>query len=157
MVTKEKIIFAALIGASVGDFIPTIGDAIYFTQQQKLKEKLNLGLISPEQYWKREALYYYTTNSLYWLIIALILYKIKGDYHTKIKVGLWILGGSAVFGVIHKNISKDKIKINADCNGSGNIIRKEFPNAFADGIQGVVVRPLKVNISNNMRIHKKVI
>ena len=28
-------------------------------------------------------------------------------------------------------ISKNKIKINADCNGSGNIIRKEFPNAFA--------------------------
>lgn len=54
-------------------------------------------------------------------------------------------------------ISKDKIKINADCNGSGNIIRKEFPNAFADGIQGVVVRPLKVNIRNNMRIHKKFI
>jgi putative transposase len=40
--------------------------------------------------------------------------------------------------------------INADCNGSGNIIRKVFPNAFclaanqANGIEGVVVRPLKV-------------
>ena len=41
-------------------------------------------------------------------------------------------------------VSKDGIKINADCNGSGNIIRKEFPNAFADGIQGVVVRPIRV-------------
>jgi putative transposase len=41
-------------------------------------------------------------------------------------------------------ISKDKIKINADCNGSGNIIRKVFPNAFADGIQGVVVPPLRL-------------
>lgn len=53
-------------------------------------------------------------------------------------------------------VSKDKIKINSDCNGGGNIIRKEFPNAFADGIQGVVVRPLKVNVGNNMRLHKKV-
>ena len=43
-------------------------------------------------------------------------------------------------------ISKNKIKINADCNGSGNIIRKEIPNAFADGIEGVVVRPIKVNL-----------
>ena len=42
-------------------------------------------------------------------------------------------------------ISKDKIKINADCNGSGNIIRKVIPNAFADGIQGVVVRPIRIN------------
>lgn len=41
-------------------------------------------------------------------------------------------------------ISKDKIKINADCNGSGNIIRKVFPNAFADGIQGVVVPPIRI-------------
>ena len=41
-------------------------------------------------------------------------------------------------------VSKDNVKINADCNGSGNIIRKVFPNAFADGIQGVVVRPLRV-------------
>lgn len=41
-------------------------------------------------------------------------------------------------------LSKDKIKINADCNGSGNIIRKVFPNAFAEGIEGVVVRPRRV-------------
>jgi len=43
-------------------------------------------------------------------------------------------------------VSKNKTKINADCNGSGNIIRKVIPNAFADGIQGVVVRPLKVSL-----------
>ncbi len=34
--------------------------------------------------------------------------------------------------------------INADCNGSGNIIRKVIPNAFAEGIQGVVVSPKRV-------------
>lgn len=42
--------------------------------------------------------------------------------------------------------SKDGILINADCNGSGNIIRKEFLKAFVDGIEGVVVRPIKVTI-----------
>lgn len=42
--------------------------------------------------------------------------------------------------------SKDRILINSDCNGSGNILRKEFPNAFADGIEGVVVRPVRINI-----------
>ena len=34
--------------------------------------------------------------------------------------------------------------INADCNGSGNILRKAFPNAFADGIEGVVVSPVRI-------------
>ena len=43
-------------------------------------------------------------------------------------------------------ISNNKTKINADCNASGNIIRKEIPNAFADGIEGVVVSPIKINL-----------
>lgn len=39
--------------------------------------------------------------------------------------------------------SKNGTLINADVNGSANILRKAFPNAFADGIEGVVVRPLR--------------
>lgn len=42
--------------------------------------------------------------------------------------------------------SKNGTLINADCNGSGNTIRKEIPNAFANGIEGVVVRPIRVTI-----------
>ena len=51
-------------------------------------------------------------------------------------------------------ISKNKIKINADCNGSGNIIRKEFPNAFADGIEGVVVSPIMINLKSGHHYKK---
>ena len=42
--------------------------------------------------------------------------------------------------------SANGTKINADCNGSGNIVRKEVPNAFENGIEGVVVRPVTVTI-----------
>lgn len=52
-------------------------------------------------------------------------------------------------------ISKNGTKINADCNGSGNIIRKEFPNVFTDGIEGVVVRPIRVNLKG-FNSYKKV-
>jgi putative transposase len=38
-------------------------------------------------------------------------------------------------------VSKKGIKINADLNGAYNIIRKAVPNAFSNGIQGVVVHP----------------
>jgi len=38
--------------------------------------------------------------------------------------------------------ANDGTLINADVNGSGNIIRKVVPNAFADGIEDFVVRPL---------------
>ena len=37
--------------------------------------------------------------------------------------------------------SANKTKINADVNGSYNILRKAFPAAFAQGIEGAVVRP----------------
>ena len=44
-------------------------------------------------------------------------------------------------------ISKNKIEINADCNGSGNIIRKVIPTAFdGEGIEGVVVSPKLINL-----------
>jgi putative transposase len=36
--------------------------------------------------------------------------------------------------------------INADLNGAYNIIRKAIPNAFADGIEAVAVRPVRVDI-----------
>ena len=43
-------------------------------------------------------------------------------------------------------ISKDGIKINADVNGSYNIMRKAIPNAFANGIEGVGVHPMVLTI-----------
>jgi putative transposase len=42
--------------------------------------------------------------------------------------------------------SGDGTLINADVNGAYNIIRKEAPNAFADGVEGVVVHPVKVTL-----------
>ena len=43
-------------------------------------------------------------------------------------------------------ISNNGKKINADVNGSYQIIKKVFPKAFADGIEGVGLHPFKVNL-----------
>ncbi|MEO0596337.1 MAG: zinc ribbon domain-containing protein, partial [Chloroflexota bacterium] len=40
--------------------------------------------------------------------------------------------------------AKDGRTINADVNAAANIIRKVIPNAFADGIEAVVVSPVRV-------------
>lgn len=40
--------------------------------------------------------------------------------------------------------SQHGILLNADINGSANIMRKAIPNAFAEGIEAVVVRPVRV-------------
>lgn len=42
--------------------------------------------------------------------------------------------------------SNKGILINADVNGSYNIIRKVFPKAFANGIEGIHLHPIRVNI-----------
>lgn len=43
-------------------------------------------------------------------------------------------------------VSNNGTKINADVNGSYQIIKKVFPKAFADRIEGVELHPFKVNL-----------
>lgn len=45
-------------------------------------------------------------------------------------------------------LKDDKRTINADVNGSYNILRKAIPNVFADGIEGFAVIPEIIKISN---------
>ena len=46
-------------------------------------------------------------------------------------------------------IKGSNVIINADVNGSYNILRKAIPNAFVNGIEGLVVNPKVINITLN--------
>ena len=46
-------------------------------------------------------------------------------------------------------ISKSNQTINADINGSYNILRKAIPNVFTNGIEGFVVNPKVINLTLN--------
>ena len=43
--------------------------------------------------------------------------------------------------------TKNNMLINADVNGSYNIIKKAFPKTFVDGIEGVHLHPIKINVN----------
>ena len=43
-------------------------------------------------------------------------------------------------------VSDEGTEINADLNGAYQIIKKVFPNAFANGIEGVDLHPVVINI-----------
>jgi len=43
--------------------------------------------------------------------------------------------------------SKEGKLINADCNGAYNIIRKVFPNVFTEGIEGLHLHPILINVN----------
>ena len=49
---------------------------------------------------------------------------------------------------IHRGlfVSNQGISINADVNAAYQIMKKVFPNVFADGIEGVVLHPVRVDI-----------
>lgn len=44
-------------------------------------------------------------------------------------------------------ISNNGTKINADVNGAYQILKKVFPNAYADGIEGVALHPVRVSVA----------
>ena len=44
-------------------------------------------------------------------------------------------------------ISNKGIKINADVNGAFQIMKKVFPKAFANGIEGVALHPVRVSVA----------
>lgn len=44
--------------------------------------------------------------------------------------------------------SNSGILINADLNGASQIIKKVFPKAFVDGIEGVALHPVRLNLAN---------
>lgn len=43
-------------------------------------------------------------------------------------------------------VSNKGVKINADVNAAFQIMKKVFPNVYTDGIEGVVLHPVRVNI-----------
>jgi len=89
------------------------------------------------------------TFTLKWL--SIIIKKREESYTSKAS---FIDGDGMVKGTrfngkrVQRGLYKSKHEqmINADINGAGNIIRKVFPNAFADGIKDVHLHPKIVNL-----------
>lgn len=132
--------FATMAGLVASDLIPTLGDALYFKKMKKLRDEWARGEVTPIQYWSREAFYYYTFNSGWWLLVGTSAYLIaNGDYKLGAKLGIGMLGASFVLGVFAKNVKKDnaeqlqaynKIKesIAQKYNVSGGDVIADYPN-----------------------------
>jgi hypothetical protein len=108
----NAILYAGALGLLLSDIIPTPADAVYFRLQEKNKTKLEQGIITPRQYWTRDAFAYYGLNPLFWSLVLFAMVVTKGSVGDKAKVGLAIIGGGAVLGVLGKNIKEEEKKIN---------------------------------------------
>lgn len=102
------ILYAGLIGLALSDIIPTPADALYFYNQQRLKEKFSKKEITPNEYWFKEGANYYGLNLLWWLTVIGVVSITKGGLKRKASVGIGMVAAGAVLGVIALNIKKDK-------------------------------------------------
>lgn len=105
----NALIYTALIAAMAANAIPTVADGFYFSLQQKWKQELQDGKITPEQYWKRDILHYYTITAGYYGVVLLTMLALnKNSFSTNSKILLGLLGGGLVVAVGMKNVQKDK-------------------------------------------------
>ena len=122
----NTLIYTALLAAIIANCTPTIADAWYFSLQQKWKAQLENGQITPEKYWTKDIVGYYTiTAGYYGVIFVTMLALSKNDFSTNSKILLGLLGGGLVVGVAFKNIEKDKqlMEMKKSLN---NVPRKRF-------------------------------
>lgn len=104
---KTKVLYAVGLGLFLSDLIPTPADAVYFSQQRKLKQKLEESQITAKEYWIKDALGYYGYNALWWASVLGISYYLGKNYTQKRNLLIGIIAGGAVISVLHKNIVKD--------------------------------------------------
>ena len=104
----NTLILTALIAAAVANALPTPADGLYFNMQQKIKEQLNKGEITPKEYWTKDILHYYTFTAGWYILLILLILAVGGKYQTNSKILIVLISGGFIFGVWKKNIEKDE-------------------------------------------------
>jgi hypothetical protein len=104
----NTLILTALIAAAIANALPTPADGLYFNMQQKIKEQLNKGEITPKEYWTKDILHYYTFTAGWYILLILLILAVGGKYQTNSKILIVLISGGFIFGVWKKNIEKDE-------------------------------------------------
>jgi len=105
----NALIMTAIFAAAIANALPTPADARYFAAQQRWKEQLEDGKITPKQYWVKDILNYYTFTAGWYVLVGVVLLAVgNGDYNRTAKIAILLVAGGLVVGVAQKNISKDE-------------------------------------------------
>lgn len=124
-------------------------DTVVIGYNKKWKQSLNLG--RGTQHFTEISFYNFVSKLEYKLQdIGVKLIKTEESYTSKAsflngdKMIKSIFSGERIQRGLYKTI--DGVLINADVNGASNIIRKVFPDAFANGVKDVDLHPVIVNV-----------
>lgn len=103
-------VYLVALGLLASDIIPTPADAVYFELQRRNRNNWEEGKITSQQYWTRDAIYYYGLNPLWWLLVFGGVIYFGKNAKQKLYVLSGLLGAGLVVWGLHKNIQKDEIK-----------------------------------------------
>lgn len=101
-------LYTGILAAALGEILPDPSDALYFYLDRKWRVQLELGEISPKEYWRRRELSYFGLDFLWWMFILLLAVSIPGDFKRKSVIVFGVVGTGAVIGIIAQNIRQDK-------------------------------------------------
>lgn len=104
----NTLILTALIAAAIANALPTPADGLYFSMQQRIKEQLEKGEITPKEYWTKDILNYYTYTAGWYVLLIIFILALGGKYQTNSKILIVLISGGFIFGVWKKNIEKDE-------------------------------------------------
>lgn len=104
----NQLLIAVGLGLILSDIIPTPADAVYFHYEQKNKQKLEEGKITPKQYWIRDAALYYGTNPIWWAGVLGFSLLVGKTFEQRRNLLITLIAGGVVIGVLNKNIKKDE-------------------------------------------------
>jgi len=104
----NTLILTALIAAAIANALPTPADGLYFSYQQKLKQRLNDGDITPKEFWTKNIGYHYLFESMWYVLVIIFVLAVNTKFENNVKLLLFIVGGGVVLGVWKKNIEKDE-------------------------------------------------
>lgn len=116
----NTLILTALIAAAIANALPTPADGMYFNMQQKIKEQLSKGEITPKEYWTKDILHYYTFTAGWYILLIILILALGGKYKTNAKILILIVSGGLVLGVWKKNIQKDEAILKLQKQYGGN-------------------------------------
>lgn len=100
-------LYVGLIGAVIGEILPTPSDPIDFYLERKWRIQLEQKEITPKQYWRRIAAKYYLLDATWWAIVLGTAMLVKGDFKRKAMIVGGVIKAGAAIGVLGKNIRKD--------------------------------------------------
>jgi uncharacterized membrane protein YkvI len=104
---NNALFIATGVGLILSDIIPTPADALYFNLTAKWKNQLEDGMITPKQYWTKNAVAYYGLNPIWWSLVVGSSIFLGKSIEQKFTIFIALLSGGALVGVLGKNIKND--------------------------------------------------